>query len=508
MIWMTTPRTQIFKLGLTPFITGLALTLTTIGSGAQAAPYPAFAKLPAFTQDAEIQFPSDGWVSPADFKKMTAKMSVEKSRKLASAPSEAQMSAKYREFIDKVLALKTTAELDALLMAADTNYASYPADLQFMVAQLIPLRAYRGYIYRLRPLVTKARVTDSLLVTSAKGIMGGLTALMPQQHNQLILDYITQPFGDDVATFQTEKQMQGHSRAMIYPAVATAALRLKNLNLDGQTVLWDNRVVFGRASFPDNVDDRFRVIGEAERLSALSAAHANLYSLAFSSSYDLTGLMKIQKGFSELVGFDSMVGEIDGLSAKKRVKLINDQVNYLKRTCDNPPPDKDPKCMRLAFAHLHASVNAANSVFEITGKSPDDTWRLMDPATFRPFERMNRLALSLQQELVNEGEADVRSNVDGGGSVARVNLRKFFDKPPISLKVFLPTGFDESPEYFSRVVKGQKIVYRNFRAGRAIAWNEEEFARYIKGGTTEQNSRLLNQAWGGWLVGAPILMAY
>lgn len=481
---------------------------------------------PAFSGDEEFSFPSEEWQTAESLQELENLAKV-KSRKIASSLNESDMSPAYRKFVDEWTSLTTTKELDALLVRYDNDatFQELPVDLRMVVSQLLPLRAFRGFVYRLRPLAMQAKVTDSMLVTWAKGIAGGVASLMPETHNQVVFRYFTEPFESDIGTIRTEADLQRFLRTSVYSAVRKMVSRihpaaLKFSDHTGRYLVWDNRLIFGKSSFPNQGEERFRHFGEAERLAILSIAHANLYSIVFFNSFEWKGMMALTKDYGRLVGFDSLGSEVHGLSARKRYELLSrysrtgsswDLKNpkFLDRRCENSKDGKNEQCLDLAFRHLKESVNYAAAVFEITKKEPSDVMKIMDPGIFKPFLRTNELAISLQKRMVNEGVAEVRSNVTG--KTVTVNLNAFFlTNPPQSLAQFAPVFLDaEEPEYKTEMRGGRKITFRNFSANRAKRWNESSFSPFIQGGqNVEEKARILNQAWGGWLVGMPLLLVF
>lgn len=447
------------------------------------------------------------WYGGDDFKKMMKDAARQSSRK----PATAGMSPQYKHLVATILGITSTEQLDGLLDKIDKEYDTYPDDMKFVVAQLVPLKVYRGWLYRLRPMVQKAKITDSVLVTFARQTAAAVTYLMPDAHVQTIWDYVAEPYKDDVGVFNGEADFQKYIAFNVYPAIAKASDRIKALNFQQQGVVWDNQIFYNTRAFPFGDDDRIRNIGETERLAVYSILQGNLYAIALLTSYKIDGMMAILRDTDRLVGFDAAtgwIGRIDGLSAEQRNNIVKAQGAYLTLQCDPKTPKSGVAglCTPTALTHLQQSVGAARAVFEAVQKMPDDVWRVMNPGFFRPFERQDRLALETIDKMVNsDGWVEVRSNVTG--NMVQVNLHTFFTDPPHDLKSFLPDDFDHRNPYPSHQYgNGNQVEIRDFRAGRATHWNTNAYAPYSKGQNISESTRALNQAWGGWIAGAPLLL--
>ncbi len=180
-----------------------AIGFTAVGASAAPAPQlsgkaleAAILKSPGFTQTGELSFPAEFWANEAVIAKSEKEMKLEAKRSIASGLSEADMSAPYRQFVQEWTALENTKQLDDLLERYDKDefFDKLPVDTRFVVGQILPLRAFRGFVYRLKPLAMQARITDSLLVTWAKTLAGASTSLFPETHNKIALQYFTEPF--------------------------------------------------------------------------------------------------------------------------------------------------------------------------------------------------------------------------------------------------------------------------------------------------------------------------
>ncbi len=464
---------------------------------------PAYSEIAKTEEGLDLRIPTD-----SEYQAMikNAKSSPQRSIAADETLSDSMMSSELQNFINKILAIKTADELSDLLNKADKDYETYPADLKFYVAQIVPLKAYRGWFYRMRPMLKKSKISHSVLITTAKQLAAARAMYLPEKHWEAAFKFISEPSPNDVSIFKTIADLKRHKHNEVSWQLSKSLMRLNTLNID-RKIIWDNRLVFGVDTFTDSLD-RYRLITKADLHRVKSAIYASMAGIFIADSYDTNDILKVNSEYGKLVGFDGWFSEATGSSAKDRAEVLRGFPNYLKYT------QSDPKKMQLAFIMIKSSIHELRISWNMSKDASADQWQIFDPAALRPFARVTEKSLNTLESMVS-GQTTVRSGVTG--KTLNVDFPKLFTNPPADLKAFLPTGFKEMDEneMKSASVKtnsgtARNVSYqvRNYENGRATSWNIQEYDKYFPGiGQTgiDEANRILAQVWGGGLAGMPLL---
>ena len=181
------------------------------------------------------------------------------------------------------------------LTELDKNYDKFKSDdVKFMAAQLIPMSALRGLVWRLIPTVEDTKILHSLLFTQVKSLAVNMKIFLPTEQWNAAFDYLTQPFvqngqfpfsqtGEVITQFPVGSEMyiQAYLRNTVLPLMRTSTLRLEQLDLSQDQVVWDNKLLYGPGSFPSAMD-RYSLIGEVEKQTASSLCMDHYLSLLIS----------------------------------------------------------------------------------------------------------------------------------------------------------------------------------------------------------------------------------
>lgn len=461
-------------------------------------------------------FPKVAAISPKDlnypllteqqFTSLKKEASERGKRSISSAIelNDDMMSPELRKFRERFLAIHSAGELDGLLNQLDQQYDSFPDDLKLLAANLVPLRAFRSFLYRSIPLVSRAKVTHSLLLSVVQETAQMQQIFLPTDQWKAGFDYVTQPFSADEKEFDSVSGLQNFFADSVYSEIVKSAQRVAALRFSQKPVIWDNQLLYGSASFVDNVD-RYRKIGEAERYAMLAAMHGALHNISMFRAYDMEQFFQVAEGLGKLWGVSALLwSPVDGAAAKNRVAKIREYPD-----CFHLNPGGQP-WMSRAFLHLQQSVYYSSLVWNELKDQSASHVQVLDAGMFRPFGREINLSLDSVEGML-KGPLEVRSLVTG--KQLTVNLRAFYTNPPASLQSLLPTKFDESPEFLNKQFadNGKSISYRNYLRGRAVAWNLSAFRPYFPSlqneGDVAEAARILSQSWGGGLLGGPILPA-
>ncbi len=472
---------------------------------------------------------NDSWTSDikmswkANHNDLVAKMNKqEKSRKIASELDqeyfESKMSPEMKKFREDFLKIKTADELDNKLTELDKNYEKLGSDdIKFIAAQLIPMRALRGLVWRLTPTVEDTKITHSILVTQVKSLAVNMKIFLPTEQWNAAFDYVTQPFvqngqfpftsaGVAIAQFPrgNETYVQAYVRSAVLPMLRTSAQRLEKLDLSNDQVVWDNKLLYGPGSFPSAVD-RYALVGEVEKQNSLMNIYGSMSELAYQSAYSQEGGMKMNQQISKLYGWDSFLSKIDGVPASKRVQVIRDP-QYLRwgRLFDD-----GQQWLNLSWSYLAQSVEHGDLAWTAMKNRPVSEIYFADNSRALPFQRAIGLRLDNLKKMI-EGPTMIRSFITE--ETTTVNLKDFYLNPPKDLKDLYATQFEGGSEMNSVSLKTnsgvQKFTYRNYLHGRATGWNIDVYKRYfpqVKSGEDLKNTaRILSQGWGSSTIAMPL----
>jgi len=472
---------------------------------------------------------NDSWTTElsapwnANHNDLVAKMKKqEKSRKIASELDqeyfEGKMSPEMKKFRDEFLKIKTAEELDAKLTELDKNYDKLQSeDIKFMAAQIIPMRALRGLVWRLVPTVEDTKITHSLLVTQVKSMAVNLKIFLPTEQWSAAFDYITQPFvqngqfpfsdtGEAISQFPrgSEMHVQAYMRNVVIPMMKTSAARLEKLDLSDDQVIWDNKLLYGPGSFPSAMD-RYSLVGEVEKQTSLTYMYGTLSELAYQSAYSQEGGMKMNQQISKLYGWDSFLSQIDGVPASKRINIIRDP----KFAGWGRMYEDGQKWMNASWAFLARSVEHGDLAWTAMKSRPVSETYFADNSYALPFQRAIGLRMDNLKKMI-EGPTMIRSFITD--ETTTVNLKDFYLNPVQDLKDLYATQFEGGSEMNTVTLNTKsgvkKLSYRNYTKGRPTGWKVEVYRKYFprvnSGKDLEATARILSQGWGTSAVAMPL----
>lgn len=452
------------------------------------------------------------WTTPAQVKEGKARFGAQKRlpSNLKSA-DESMMSAEFRSTRDRFVKIQSSEELETFLTDLEKNYESFKEDDQrFFAAHMIPLREFRGVVWRSFPVFNQAKITHSFVLTMMKSSSASMHIYMPTEQWKAGFDYVTQPYvrdGKIVNAFRTEADINAFMAGAVRNSLLKAARRLQAIDLRDKWIVWDNQLLFGQASFADSLD-RYRMVGEVERISSLASLHGAMSQITFQRAYSSEHSVKLFKDLGKLYGTDGFLSEIDGAPSSKRAAVMRrkDFTNYGVLLSDGS------KWMDLSLRHLQESVRLSATVWDQIKREdrPATDAFLFDASFARAYERGGDLSIANMLAMV-EGPTQLRSGITG--ETVTVDLPAFYRNPPRDLKGFLPTAFEQGDEWKQVQLKdgsGQlhALKYRNYNIGRGVNWSKDSYRQIfpgLKNGTdVPTHLRVASQSWGMWLAVAPI----
>lgn len=436
--------------------------------------------------------------------------SSEKKRKPANSSmiDESMMTKELKAVQARVHAVKTSEDMDALLNDLDKNYDTYPTDVKFYITQIMPVKAFRGIFYRLKPLFDgKSNFVHSQILTTAKSMATRVQVFLPYEHAQAGYEYIASPYvsstGEMVEGFKNEADVQIWIVSELFPLINQSVQRLEKLNLV-EPIVWDQKMVFGPKSFGDNVN-RFKMIGEFEKNLSLSASYGALSNLATIRAYNVENSVALYKEVGFLYGFDGfgIFNRIDGVSAEKISKVMRKPAYASTGTL---MPDGD-KWMDYAYKTSQKSLKRLSMAWELSSNERKDENLYAFNTNYINVNRdeVEENLRILNRVIMSKDTESLRSGVTG--EVVQVNYSKLFLSPPKDLKVFLPTQFDKKATASRDVTlangKKKTLTYRNYAEGSATGWNVKQYEAYFPSVKANDDVyrtvRVLNHIQGNWL---------
>jgi hypothetical protein len=434
----------------------------------------------------------------------------EKKRKPANttAIDESMLSKELKSYRMRIHDAKTSEAMEAIMVELDKNYESHPLDLKFYTTQILPVMAFRGLFYRLKPLFDgKSNFMHSQILTTAKSLATKANVFLPYDYVDAGYEYIASPYlkddGSMVNGFGNEQDLQVWMVTELLPLINKSANRLNDLSLI-EPVIWDQKMVFGAQSFGDNIN-RFKLIGEFEKQLIISSSLSSIASIAVARAYSLDKTIELYKEVGFLYGLDGfgLFNKIDGVSAEKVSKVIRKpQYAYTGILLAD---GKD--WMKYAYNNSKSALQRLNRAWEL---SSDDR-KNENLYTFNlGYLNVNRSEieenLKIAKRIVMSSDVEsVRSAVTG--EVAQVNYSKIFLDPPKDMKAFLPVSFDKKDQA-KRVVSlkdgSQKTIsYRNYAFGSPKGWDVEKITPYFPSVKSNEDVfrtiRVMNHVQGNWL---------
>lgn len=453
----------------------------------------------------KFNFPA--WSEDDAIMKMKAS---EKKRKPANSAmiDDSLMSKELKAIQVRIHAVKSSEGMETLLTELDKNYESYPSDVKFYITQIMPVRAFRGLFYRLKPLFDgKSNFVHSQILTTAKSMATRVQLYLPYEYADAGFEYISAPYmnstGKMVESFGTEEDLQVWMVNELLPLVNTGIARLEKLNLV-EPVIWDQKMVFGPKSFGDGIN-RFKLVGEFEKNLSLSGLYNSVATIATSRAYSVENAIGLYKEVGFLYGFDGfgLFNRIDGVSAEKVSKVMR-KPEF--KTTGTLIVDGG-QWMEYAYRSTQKSIKRIIVAWNLSSSERKDENLY---AFNTGFINVNRDEVEENLKIINrvvtsKEVESLRSAVTG--EVVQLNFSKLFHSPPKDLKAFLPISFDQKKNSSRAVVLAdgstKTISYRNFAQGSANGWDLKEFENYFPSVKSNDDVyrtlRVLNHIQGNWL---------
>ncbi len=497
------------------FIFAVAAVVLMMGSAF--AKEETFPELKESTTDVnKVTYP---WMTDEEFKAALKGAQERSTRKVASATGidyEGQMSDDLKEIRNKILNLKKPKEIDAFLdlYLAEQKFNSLQPDAKLLMSQLMLLRPFKGIVYRLAPLAAKTNITHSILLSFVMRQATEMRVYFPTEQASALFDYLTQPF-DGVIQFNEGEDFQTYLSDIVYPLAVSSSDVIRNIPVD-KPMVWDNKILY--ADIVDSkidTQDRYTLIGAAEKWALLSAKQMGLHFIAAFRAYTVKNVMQMSKEMGSLYGVDGFTtallpnGTVDGVNSLERNKVFKKAKYATTFRLYRDGGD----WMKRSFGHMQEATKYLRIAWDEVKDKPAAENFLLNPIFFTGFNRQISNHLAALEDIV-KGPTKIRSRMTGETIV--VDLKGFYMNPPKDLKSLLPTNFEKPKDgKFNHVyvkvgknTKAEKVDYYNYFHGRPTDWNKDAykplFPQIKKGTDVQTAARIMAQSWGGVVLAGPL----
>jgi hypothetical protein len=480
----------------------------------------------------------------------------------SSVASSDLMSKEYKQFVNEVVNLKTGEEFYKLLVKYDGMYNTIPSsanDLKFTVARLATWLPLKAFIWRMTPMVHQILPAQTALLTTLYNVSEQVKINFNNTHVEAQMLFLTVPSASDLSTeFRTESDFTAHLGTKIYKSIATAVSRLEALQMQNITngketpIVIDAKIRFGRDAFGEYADDynnydRFKVAGEAERFAAIARLYRRLYTISIMNAYNWNGHLALRKDIGRMYGmgvaesalWDKLPGEdnvfIKGVTRNQRITTIKKYPKLYTKTLYGDD------WMKVAYFNLHKSGLYLSNTWDNIKNADHQYIAQLDPEVFMDRKEQVEAGMVNIKKLTSVCNANANANrcdptasgktsITGtiNSDIVVVDLKGFYDRPPMDLKSLLPTNFAKNedilalkaaPGYTTIAEKsanksdlievnfnGKKTTFRNYLFGRAVAWDSSPagygvlFPELKNGADVANAMKILNQTRGAKIV--------
>jgi hypothetical protein len=410
--------------------------------------------------------------------------------------------------------LKTVGDIDEFITYCQANYASMKPDAQFVAAYWIALKPWKGFFHRARKLVESHNLSQSAIVTFLRAVNSTTNVFLAETPSYKVgFDYLTMPAKDLDHKIANENDLRRFVQLSVMPAYEALIQKLRALNFENG-IYFDNKLILNNANAATGVTvdtrDRHVRLGEPERLAALSGVLLAYSNLSGALAYRWTGFFKAMDSVGTVYGFSS--GLSDGsMTAEKRFNIVKrDLPLFTLIKPGGPELIKNTACPK--FKEGLRAANASWIWLKRLGGDNQAARNIFDPRAFIPFTRtINESFKNIDKVVLASENCDMKGSSSlasalVAGEVIDVNFAEFFNNPPDDLKSFFPKTFTGGGNRAIDTATGEE--YRNYSFGNPETWDANFYGRFFPNVRSQNDvrkaARILNQTWGGWMLGIPL----
>lgn len=405
-----------------------------------------------------------------------------------------------KETAERRPGLNSPADITVFINELEKEYKNLKPDAQFVAAFWIAMKPWKGFFNRIRPLIERHNLSQSLAVTFLRASFAGINVFLPDTPSwDAGFNYLAMPSKDMEPDIEDEEVLYKFAHEKILPALDAFNDRLAKLNFTNP-IYFDNQLLVRSANFFSTRDRHIR-LGEAERQAVLAGGLFAYSNLSGSIAYSWDGFFRALDHLGKVYGFTSELSD-GSMTAKRRFKEIEKSSSLLFTL---RPGGKD-WTQNISRPRFEEGLKAARTSWvwlKNNGGNNEATRNIFDPRAFIPFTRIIDTSFENIDSLwENTGVVSAVVN----GETLDIDFQKLFREPPSDLKAFFPNDFHGGKNIETDSITGKK--YRNFNFGNPNGWNHTVYKKYFpsveNNDGVKRTARILNQAWGGWMLGIPI----
>jgi len=423
---------------------------------------------------------------------------------------------------DGVKRVKNAESLSALIDDYEAKYSTLSEEAKWIAAPLLSLKALRGVIYRIRPLITKSErgaYLHSFLVTSLRGIHGWSDVFLPHSSWEAGMDYIVRPYnqsaGNVVASITNEADLYKFIKDEWLPSLELLRNRIKSIASYTETknFYFDNKLFYGMNVSTNQDTLRFVTIDKAITYSTLAQIDLLIASTQVSLSYSWKNLLSATSKIAKTYGFYGTLNNAGKVTSKVRVQTITENPNYdnlfkLRNDIGSNKSTLARKQMKQAYQNIVKARDHFDTAWEYLESKPDSDRKNLTllPLTrsgfYTPFTNEIGLSLDNLRDLIDSNKQEISSTFIQNQKV-QVKFKEFFHSPPEDLKRFLATGWISGKKELTDL--NTKKQYRNYRFENPNEWNYSDYDKYFPETKTvedvKKRARVLSQILGVGVLG-------
>lgn len=415
--------------------------------------------------------------------------------------------------VEAINKISSPAELDRALALLDTDYDKLSRHEKFLAIMFVPLHEMRGFLWKMRPFFAGSKALHSMSLSIVQRMFTYQKAVMNSNDWDQLMVYLSTPYEGKDGVFVSQFRNEGELTAQFVrfrTALGKSYDRLAALSelSDAQPLLFDKKVLYGAASFKEDLD-RYRFVGETDRQFLLASLQMVMGKLAAFRAYSNLNFHLAITEVGKIYGIDGFFyTEVMGAPTKERADRIAKNAKFADYERLNGDGGEWMKNAGLnaakALEHFRLFVNGLSR--------KENKQYIVDTDLFKNSDREIALALDNMDAML-KGPTKITSHVTGHS--VTVDLATFFANPPQDLKKLYAQDFEGGQAIMKiKDQKGNETTYRSYTYGRGIKWRGDVYKTYFPSITVDANqltsdvpkaTEVLMQSWGGAALGSALV---
>jgi hypothetical protein len=420
---------------------------------------------------------------------------AKQSRKVASATNfqEGDLSSDFKTIRTSWLNVTTGDQMEKLLRESYSKFDTYAPDTKYFLAQMHLALPLRGIVWRMRKLFETSRgflgnkSTHVMAIQAIRGSVTGLKIFLPTKQTDAGIEFFTEPSKAMTSAdqFTSLAEFQNYLMLNVLPALTESIERIQGIQKShpDATFVWDNKMAFGTGTFDDEIS-RYVGNGPAEVNFLIAGLYRAQHDLLVYCSYNQDRAIEVAGKLGAHIGIDSGVfsSKADdlGITDKEKVSTLKEAASKHKfLELRNYGGSKfATKALVNAYVSLKNSVIYFERAYDYLQTKDGNKSMALNPVLFQPEIAKNMENGIKNMKAVVQGPSEVRDPVTG--KVVTIDLPAFYKSPPQSLSVLMASKFENGDNEKAILnTKGEKLLVRSYTNGRAIAWDNGAWEKYI-----------------------------